>query len=56
MDYEDILRGSQEPVTIDVSFSGLLATLPNVELDQTGVTGICAWEKEIQIQSTTHSR
>ena len=56
MDYEDILKGSQEPMPIDVSFSGLLATLPNVELDQTCVTGVCAWEKEIQMQSSTHSR
>ncbi len=56
MDYEDILKGSQEPMIIDVSFSGLLATLPNVELDQTGVTGFCAWEKEVQIQSSTYSR
>ena len=56
MDFEDILKGSQEPVLIDVSFSGLLATLLNVELDQTGVTGVCAWEEEIQLQSSTHSR
>ncbi len=53
MDYEDISKGSQESMPINVSFSGLLATLPNVELDQTGV---CAWEKEIQIQSSTHPR
>ncbi len=56
MDYEDISKGSQEPMLIDVSFSGLLATLPNVELDQTGVNGVCAWEKELQIQSSAHSR
>ncbi len=56
MDYEDILKGSQEPMLIDVTFSRLLATLPNVELDQTGVTSVCAWEKEIQIQSSVCSR
>ena len=56
MDYEDILKDSQEPMLIDVSFSGLLATLPSMELDQTGVTGVCAWEKEIQIQPLVHTR
>ena len=47
MDYEDISKGSQESTPIDVSFSRLLATLLNVELDQSGVTGACAWEKEV---------
>ncbi len=46
MDYEDISKDSQETVPVDVSFSGLLSTLPSMELDQTGVTGVCAWEKE----------
>ena len=55
MDYKDILKGSQESALINVSFSGLLSTLPSVELDQTGVTGVCAWEKELQIQSLTCS-
>ncbi len=41
IDYEDISKGSQESMPIDVSFSRLLATLPSVELDQTGVTGVC---------------
>ena len=56
MDYEDISRSSKNLLPVDVSFSRLLSTLPNMELDQTGVTGICAWEKELQTQPPIHTR
>ena len=42
MDYEDISNSSKDPTPVDVTFVGLLSSCPNMELDQTGVTGVCA--------------